>query len=376
MELEAAFRAALLRGVPDLTREVHEQVPQHTVGDALDQSLRGGIGLADQRLARIDVAAPRPLLAAGSDGPRHAAQRLQLAAGVVHRGDRTHRRQHLRVQVHVELVVDVVASAGQLHHRRDRLVDLAEVEGRQRWWRLGREGLDAVPVLRELGSDVLEGGVVRVARLERHLDQGGEHERRLVVRVVVERVDEPLPPLLVCELGGQLVEHPHPRRQPRLDAELSEQPARESVQRRDRRHVGVVDGVAASQQRRLVAGCGRLRGPPLEGDPDARFQLGGRRLGEGDRRDRRQRHAPDQHQVRDAVDELGGLAGAGSRLDEQGPVEPVAADGVPRRLVHDGCAAHPGSSTASDARTASCGASTLTSACSPRSRTQTESKSQ
>ena len=134
-----------------------------------------------------------------------------------------------------------------------------------------------------------------------------------------------------------------------------------------------VDSAARSTS--AIAARHRARSPSsvvvggalLERLADAGLQLGRGRLGEGDRGDVGQSDAFAEHEVGDPIDQLGGLARSRAGLDEQRLGQPVAADEVARRPDRRGRSWFL-ASTPTASRRRSSGASTLISACSPRSR--------
>ena len=106
-----------------------------------------------------------------------------------------------------------------------------------------------------------------------------------------------------------------------------------SVSRRWAKPCSVVErGVVELVEGRAAAGACAGVGDPLDGarrrgleaGPDAVAQLGGRGLGERDRGELAQLHAPGRDERDDAVDQRGRLARAGARLDEDADVVVVA----------------------------------------------------
>ncbi len=206
---------------------------------------------------------------------------------------------------------------------------------------------------------------------------------RLEVRVGDERVEE-LPPALL-EANGRLdvVDHLEPGREPGLEGVLGENALGETVQRRER---GVIDVV----QRRpapfpLVGRERRVGGALLEAGANAVAQLAGGGLRERDRRELADLDAAARDQRDDSRDESRGLARARAGLDEEGGVVEVA-DRVARGGVdgHDptSLAASGVSSAASGGGSASCrnctatGSARLRVQSSSRAGAQTRSKAQ
>ena len=97
----------------------------------------------------------------------------------------------------------------------------------------------------------------------------------------------------------------------------------------DRGAVELVEREAAARE---DVGVGRVGRPPLQLTADTVAQLRTRLLGEGDRRDLPQFRSTGRDECDDPVDECGGLARAGARLDEQCVAEiapdPFARGGV------------------------------------------------
>ena len=380
VELEAAVAPAVVGGGQHLGGDAGQQVAQHLVGGGGHGGGHGLVGRLDQVSRRRHVV-PAALAAAAAHLPRpgpEGAQLAQLGQRVVEGQDGPQPRLDPLDHRRAQRVVGIAAPVGQALEGGQGGRHRCQVDRAQRPQPGRGHGPEPIPALVQLDGDVLEGGLALVAGLEGDVEHGGAHEEVLVGRVVVEGVDEAGPPLLVGQLGRHLVEHVHARRQAGGHGELVEQPAGEAVQGGDGGQVGLGDGPAAPGGGLVVAGLVGALGLDLEPHPDAGAQLGGGRLGEGDGGHVVEPHAVVEHQVGDPLHQGGGLARAGTGLDEQGAAQPVAGHEVAGGLV--GGLGHRSPSSSSDQargeRATSSGAPALASACSPRSRGHTASNVQ
>ncbi len=150
--------------------------------------------------------------------------------------------------------------------------------------RAGVGQLDAVVHEIPVGAEVLghatgalvDAEPVEFAEFDEGASAGDQTARRL--GVVEQRVEQVVPLLLEGEPALEFVEHGEPRWQPGLDREVEQDAAGERVQRADRCMI-------ESGERRVGFGARVC----FEALACAAAQLGGGLLGEGDRRDRRDR---------------------------------------------------------------------------------------
>ena len=293
----------------DGVEEVDDGVVVHARQQFLLRRFRGRARVAhvvdlDRRPVRLLPVAARP------SGFGQEVQRLQLALDPTEAvGDGGELLEVLAEEVVAARAPGHVGDGG-----RQRVDDRGEID---RPWRRGlrRARIEAVAMVVQQARHVAE-------RVEAEATGQAPEHHGLVPAIVEELVEERPPPFVEGQHRLDLVEHLERRRQPGLEGMLGEDALRERVQGRDRRFVDL-----RHCARRDSAGPGR--GLELSSHPVA--QLGRRRLGERDGRDAAHLGAV-SHQLDEASDERGGLAGAGAGFDEEGRVEALPYLGAGRSV--------------------------------------------
>jgi hypothetical protein len=178
----------------------------------------------------------------------------------------------------------------------------------------GRLGGDAWRLcLRQAGKALPAASQARVRRAH-HVAQavgrvGGHHLEPLrVLALAHEGAQGGVEGVGGHALRLELVEHPEARVDARAQRVRAKQPRAEAVDGRD---------PGGLRRARLLAPA-QLQ----EAGPHPRLHLRRRLLGEGDREDRLHRHAVVDHGAHEALDQHGGLAGAGAGPHHQRPVAP------------------------------------------------------
>ena len=217
-------------------------------------------------------------------------------------------------------------SAATLVELGQRLLDLSLALERR-----PRPGGGEVAPLRELPGRLAQAIDGAVLAAEGRYDASA---RRTPSRRVGQLLLQPAVERLVEEpRRRRFGEHREQRIDARLDRPLAQQLGAEAVDGADVRFLESLER-SSSRVRRVGIGAG-IRARPLEPLAQPQLQLAGRLLGERDRDDLADVRAPLGQDREDPVDELGRLAGAGRRFDDQRVVE-AAGDGLARRGVGQG----------------------------------------
>ena len=218
-------------------------------------------------------------------------------------------------------------TVGEIDHRRRGAAQFTEIDHCE-WAPIGdHRRFESIPVVVEDAGNIFERCRSTFGDLDaqnhRPLDQ------RMTGNVGELRVEPCTPARVEGKDGLHLVEYVEARRHACFDRMLGEHALRETVQRRDRGDVGLLQGRSTA----LVSIAARLACPPFERGAHPISQLGGGCFGERDRRDVLQFDAFDHDQVDDAIDDGGGLAGSGARFDEQRVAQAVEGDQPARASV-------------------------------------------
>ena len=365
VELDASLAAALLGVVAHEAAQAGEEHVERRLLLGGDHRCARVVGPFEQPAHVLDRASPVRVAADVLRQLRHLAQEVEAVEVVVRAAEDAGQRCE-SADVQEELVLQHPALREPGDRFLERGEDGLDVDGGRRAHG-SRRRLEPLVVLVQHACDTAEVVEVDAERERRQQD-------RLELGIGDERIQELAPPFVEPNRGLDVVDDLEVGWQARRERMFGQDPLGEAVQGREGGVVDVVERDPAPLA--LLGGEPRVEGGPLEAVPDAVAQLAGGRFGERDGGELAHPDTAARDQRDDPVDERGGLARTGARLDEQRRVVEIADLVARRRIDRCHCSSCSFGGSASSRNRATTGSSRLRVQSSSRAGAHTRSYAQ